>query len=170
MESGKKIINNTVKNLRKTHNNHKYEWKRNNIIKRKGKKDKRKDKLGRKRKRKSESRKERWKIVKSKEIPLQASTGPEDSRRLRFTDLWKIIIRRNKKGRDRQYIMVERPKTHHTLLLTVAPGRMGQRLRQVRDVSLKCESSLNSGKTFLQATHLALKECVSNSTVCDGLS
>jgi len=66
--------------------------------------------------------------------------------------------------------MVERPKTHHTLLLTVAPGRMGQRLRQVRDVSLKCESNLISGTTFVQATHLALTECVSNSTICDSLS
>jgi hypothetical protein len=94
-------MNNTVKKLRKTHNNHKYEWKINNIIQQEGKKDKRKDKLRRKRKGKSESGKERWKIVKSKAIPLQAWTGPEGSRRLRFPDFWKTIIRRNKKGRDR---------------------------------------------------------------------
>ena len=142
----------------------------NKIIQRKEKKDKREDKLGRKRKGKSESGKESWKIVKSKAIPLQAWTGPEGSRRLRFPDFWKVIIRRNKKGRDRQYIMVERPKTHHTILLTEEPGRMEQRMRQVRDVCLKCERSLNSGTTFVQATHLALTECVSNSTVCDVLS
>jgi len=96
MESGKKIINNTVKKLRKIHNSHKHGWKINSIIKRERKKDKREDKLGRKRKGKSESGTERWKIVKSTAIPLQAWTGPEGSRRLRFPYFWKIIIiRRN---------------------------------------------------------------------------
>jgi hypothetical protein len=66
--------------------------------------------------------------------------------------------------------MVEEPKAHHTLLLTVAPGRMGQRLGQVRDISLKGESSLKSGTTFDQAINLALTECVSNTTMCDSLS
>jgi hypothetical protein len=66
--------------------------------------------------------------------------------------------------------MVEETKAHHTLLFTVAPGRMGQRSRQVRDVSLKGESSLKSGTTFVQAIHLALTECVGNTTMCDNLS
>ena len=103
------------------------------------KREKREDKQGMKRKRKSESWKERC----------------------------KIIIRRNKrKGqkRDGQYIMVEEPKTQHSLLLSITPGRMGQRLTQVRDVSLKCASSTNSGTAFEQATHLALTECISNTT------
>jgi hypothetical protein len=172
-ESGKKIMNNAVKKI-KIYNNHKHEWKINKIIQREEKKYKRRDKLGRKRKGKSKSGKERWKMVKRKAIPLQAWTGSEGSRRLRLPDFWKIMIRRNKNGkdrrRDRQYIMVERPKTHHILLLTVAPRRMGQRWRQVRDVSLKRESRLNSGTRFVQTNHLALTECVSNSTICDSLS
>jgi hypothetical protein len=95
-------MNNTAKKLGKIHNNHKHEWKINKIIKQGQKKEKREDKLGKKGKGKLESGRERWEIVKSKVIPLQAWTGPEVSRRVRFPDFWKIIIRRNKKGRDRK--------------------------------------------------------------------
>jgi uncharacterized protein YjaG (DUF416 family) len=55
IESGKKIINNTVKKLRKIHNDHKHKWKIYKIIQREEKKDNKEDKLGRKRKGKSES-------------------------------------------------------------------------------------------------------------------